>query len=68
MPVYKYKCTECGEEKEVICKHEERPDVISCPTHWRKTPQDERMTMVLVPSFANFVVNGFNYKNGYSGG
>ena len=68
MPVYKYKCTECGYEEEIICKYEERPEVLCCRKHWRKTPQDDKMTMVLVPSFANFVVNGFNEKNGYSGG
>lgn len=66
MPIYNYKCTECGAEKEVICKYEDREDVMYCEHHWRKTPQDERMTMKLILSSSNFVVNGFNYKNGYS--
>lgn len=66
MPIYNYKCTHCGATREVICKYEEREDIIACGNHWRKTPDDDRMTMVLLLSSSSFVINGFSEKNGYS--
>ena len=66
MAIYNYKCTECGAEKEVMCKFDERDDVLECSSHWRKFTSDERLTMELVISSPGFIIKGFSEENGYS--
>ena len=63
MPIFNYKCPNCGAEEEIICNFNNRPEVIKCtcrgdgvlPTLMRR-----------VFTFGNFKVNGYNERNGYS--
>lgn len=59
MPIFEYKCS-CGNEKEVICKHQERLDAIRCEKC------NDPFSMELVPSFGSFVMTGYRASNGYS--
>ncbi len=60
MPIFEFRCSECGEMSEQLFKHVHLA-FARCP----KCPG--RPVMVLQPSGANFAVKGFNAKNGYSG-
>lgn len=54
MPIYEYKC-ECGKNRELFSKTEERKDFIRCDC-------SENIYMKRVITHANFKVNGFNEK------
>lgn len=65
MPLYVYKCPNCDKEREFICSYSKRPKYIKCDCRM------DGILPTLMPhkmSSGSFVVNGFNEKNGYSGG
>lgn len=65
MPIYVYKCPMCGLEKELITSPSKRPKKIKCDC------RDSSTLYTLMPlkmSSGSFIINGFNEKNGYSGG
>ena len=61
MPSYPFVCPKCGAEttrfKSIATRNENPPQ---CVQH------REKVTMKRKPAAANFVVTGFNAKNGYS--
>ena len=62
MPLFDYRCPECGTVREVlVIKHDAS---VTC-----HVVHDGRLvTMEQMPSTPSFVVNGFNAANNYSGG
>lgn len=65
MPIYEYECVICGKVVEHECKASKKPLVIKCECYI-----DGIMPSLMRPiiSRSSFVINGFNEKNGYSGG
>lgn len=59
MPIYTFKCNECKKEKDLFFSLKERKKFVKCDC-------SENTYMRRVMTLANFVINGFNEKNGYS--
>ncbi len=57
MPIYEYFCDRCGNKIEHISKCKERPETVKC-----ECTNDAK----LIISKSSFIINGYNYKNGYS--
>lgn len=57
MPIYVYKCSHCDEKivERISNINDDDPICEECGDKMRK-----------IISTSNFVVNGYNYKNGYS--
>ena len=56
LPIYVYKCRYCGHEFEELVL--DRKNKVDCPKCGLSTKR--------IPSVSNFIVNGYNEKNGYS--
>lgn len=60
MPCHDYKCPTCGMVKEVTSSWPDYLMVVTCGECV------DHPDMIRLPSAPNFVVNGFNAKNGYT--
>ena len=64
MPIYEFKCQECGN----IDERHFKLDMVKSITTGELTPRCQKCegTTRLITSTSNFRVKGFNEKNGYS--
>ena len=60
MPLYDYKCPQCGKVREVLI-HANSPVKLLCDHGEHHVPMERQ------PSAPNFTVKGFNSKTGYTG-
>lgn len=62
MPLFDFRCPECGSVREVILIKHDVP--VTCHMHG----EGRLVTMERLPSAPAFKVNGHNAANGYNGG
>lgn len=67
MPLYDYKCANCGKTCEVLVSTHKEGLTVWCAEDGCLYPNGDGHLMVRQPSAPSFVIKGASYRNGYSG-